>query len=564
LEASETAGCDFSQYDNEGDSMAESIFIVHSGEGSETSLDADDIQSHVSTISAMGGTARFYDGVTVDRYACCPELQSSGPASHINIGVYCHEYGHILGLPDLYDVGRWCTSISSWGIGAWGLMSYGGWGGDVVSPHQPSHMCSWSKIQLGWVTPIPVSGWSQMTTLQRFEQYPQVLKIGMNTSESEHFLVEYRDSSYGFDGSLVKQGLLIYHVDDNMVYENDCEKGGTCTSGGFHYMVALEQPDGNFDLDCGTAGNYGDRGDVYPYQAVGEFTAGTTPNSDRYDGGASGASVSGIGFSGPGQMSMFVSSGVLYPEIGYDDGYHNICYQWGVANSGFAVRITPPKYPALVRGLEIMSCDFYNTTFQCRIWDDSGTGGAPGSPLSTLHTVSGALPLAWTYEDFTADSVVISSGDFWAVYIEYSNSQLASDNDSPWSGRTMTYYAGSFSPDGGAYGNYMIRGVVDTVFCAGVEQPVSVKVIADVGPNPFRGSTALTFGLTSKARVKISVYDVGGRLVNRLADRVFPAGTNSVIWTGKDRSGLPVSPGVYFYRLESGKTSHTGKLSLLR
>ena len=52
VDAAETAGCDFSQYDNDGDGEAESIIIVHCGEGSETSLDANDIQSHVSKISS--------------------------------------------------------------------------------------------------------------------------------------------------------------------------------------------------------------------------------------------------------------------------------------------------------------------------------------------------------------------------------------------------------------------------------------------------------------------------------------------------------------------------------
>ena len=562
VDAAEIAGCDFSQYDNDGDGEAESIIIVHAGEGSETSLDTNDIQSHVSKISSMGGTARSYDGVTIDRYACCPELQASSPTAHINIGVYCHEYGHVLGLPDLYDVNRWCGTISSWGIGAWGLMSFGGWGGDVVTPSSPSHMCSWSKIRMGWISPAVMSGHSSTVTLQRYEQYADVLKLGMDSRETEYFLVEYRDSSYGFDQSLVRSGLLVYHVDDDMWTENDCENGGTCTSI-YHYMVALEQPDGNFDLDCGAAGNYADRGDAYPYQTVGSFDGTTTPNSNTYEGTSSRASISGIGFT-PGQAHLYATSGQLFPEVAYDDSYWNIGYGYGLNDAGFALRITPGKHPALVRGLMIMSWSAYYRDFQCRIWDATGVGGTPGSPLSPVHTVTAATQLAWTYEDFTSDSVTVASGDFWAVWIEYNYSQLATDNDSPWSGRTMTYYMGNFSPDGGAYGNYMIRAVLDTTYCAGVEPHGDFETVAYAGPNPFKDQVTIRFSVGADGPVSLSVYDVGGRLVKSLARSNYPAGAHSVTWDGTDQAGDDVGAGVYFYRFSADRENRTGKMSLLR
>jgi immune inhibitor A len=562
VDAAETAGCDFSQYDNDGDGMAESIIIVHSGEGSETSLNSNDIQSHVSTITAMGGTARSYDGVTIDRYACCPELQDASPLTHINIGVFCHEYGHILGNPDLYDVSRYCTSTTSWGIGAWGLMCYGGWGGDVTSPEYPSHMCAWIKERMGWLTPTVITGTTTGATLSALETNAQAFKLGMDSRETEYFLIEYRDSS-GFDRRLPKKGLLIYHVDDDMWAENDCENGGTCTSYGFNYMVALEQPDGSFHLDCGTAGNYGDRGDAYPYAAVNSFTSGTTPNTNTYRGTASGVSVTNIGWSGS-QMQMNISVGNLYDEKAYDDGYYNVCWSYGFNDVGFALKITPDRYPALVKGLLMMSCNYTWNDYQCRIWDDSGTGGTPGSPLTAVHTVMDAPSYFWMYEDFTADSVIVTSGDIWAVYIEYNNSQLASDNDSPWSGRTMTYYAGNFTADYGAYGNYMIRAIIDDNYCAGVDPKATPDLIARVSPNPFRGQANLAFSMSEAGVVALSVYDVSGRLVREVASRAFPAGSHSLIWDGTDKAGRPVGAGIYFYRFTCGEKSTSGKMSLLR
>jgi hypothetical protein len=178
--------------------------------------------------------------------------------------------------------------------------------------------------------------------------------------------------------------------------------------------------------------------------------------------------------------------------------------------------------------------------------------------------VTGATQLAWTYEDFVSDSVVVTSGDFWAVWIEYNNSQLATDNDSPWSGRTMTYYAGNFSADNGVYGNYMIRAVLDTTYCAGVEPGAVFETAAYARPNPFRDEVTIRFSVGTGAPVSLYIYDVGGRLVKSLTKRNYPAGAHSVTWDGTDLEGNDVGAGIYFYRFSADRVHRTGKVSLLR
>ncbi len=561
VDAAEAAGCDFSLYDNDGDGMAESIIVVHCGEGFETTLDSDDIQGHVSTLTLMGGSARSYDGVLIDRYACCPELQDASPLTHVQIGVFCHEYGHILGLPDLYDVSRWCTGTTSWGIGAWGLMAFGGWGGDVQSPESPTHMCAWSKMKLGWLTPTLKADWSGAWILDNAEQHADALMLGANGPETEYFLVEHRDNQTGFDRSLPGRGLLIYHVDETVTTGNDCENGGACTSGGFHYRVAIEQPDGNHDLDCGSYTDYADAGDLYPYGSADEFTDLTIPDSDRYGGFASDVSVTDIHFTQSypaSQMAFNVTSGDSYPLLAYDDGYYDTCYSYA-DGGGFAVRMTPPQYPARVQGAFFMLCSYYATTFQCRIWDAAGTGGAPGAPLCPVHTVSGATAYAWTYEDFSSEQIVLDSGDFWVVYIQNSSSQLLSDTDSPWSGRTKLFWSGAFSADNGAYGNYMIRAAVDITVPSGIGSLGEPGWSLAVGPNPFCRQTALSFATSRPRQVAFSVYDIAGRLVHGM-EETFGAGTHSIVWNGTNDRGEPVGSGVYLYRFDSEGLHRSGRL----
>ena len=71
-------------------------------------------------------------------------------------------------------------------------------------------------------------------------------------------------------------------------------------------------------------------------------------------------------------------------------------------------------------------------------------------------------------------------------------------------------------------------------------------------PSPFRRETALNFTLATPSEVRLAIYDVAGRLVRVLVNEDLPVGDHSAVWNGRDGSGVPVAPGVYFVRLKSG------------
>jgi hypothetical protein len=84
-------------------------------------------------------------------------------------------------------------------------------------------------------------------------------------------------------------------------------------------------------------------------------------------------------------------------------------------------------------------------------------------------------------------------------------------------------------------------------------------------PNPFNPTTMIAFELPAPARVVLDVFDVGGALVDRLAEGPWAAGPHRVTWDGTDASGEPVSSGVYFYRLTvDGRVAATRKMALLK
>ncbi len=161
------AGINYSIYDNDGDGYVDAVIVIHQGQGEEYSgsqgAGADNIWSHRWNLYSASrddpdndGYGAYaadtnndgileYDGVLINDYAIQPEYLAS--AGDTTIGVFVHEFGHILGLVDLYDI-----SYTTDGIGKWGLMSAGAWLGPDSKGSRPAPLCAWSREKLGWLT----------------------------------------------------------------------------------------------------------------------------------------------------------------------------------------------------------------------------------------------------------------------------------------------------------------------------------------------------------------------------------------------------------------------------
>jgi ligand-binding sensor domain-containing protein len=83
-------------------------------------------------------------------------------------------------------------------------------------------------------------------------------------------------------------------------------------------------------------------------------------------------------------------------------------------------------------------------------------------------------------------------------------------------------------------------------------------------PNPFNPSTTIEYSVPRQSHVLISVYDILGRRIKNLADRILPAGNYRTIWDGRDISGNPAPTGIYFCRIRAGNFSESKKMLLIK
>ncbi|MFT4757794.1 MAG: M6 family metalloprotease-like protein, partial [Vicingaceae bacterium] len=285
VDAAEVAGTNFLLYDNDSDGDVDGILSVHSGPGAEIGAQSGlYIWSHRWVLNGGNLGAAFYDGVTINDYMINPETRSAADQSISGIGVFCHEFGHNLGLPDLYDTDN--TNGDSEGIGNWGLMAAGSYSG---SSNRPSNFSAWCKEELGWDTPqnITIGNTGSYSLNPSSTSRDEILRVNTSLS-NEYFLIENRQLT-GKDSDLPGHGLAIWHINTTKTNSS----GNSVNANGSLKGVDLEEADGNNDLDNKV--NRGDPGDLFPGTSnLIIFDDNSNPSAQNYLLGNTGLQIRNI------------------------------------------------------------------------------------------------------------------------------------------------------------------------------------------------------------------------------------------------------------------------------
>lgn len=304
-------GMDWDRYDVDHDGYIDAILFIHSGWSFEmdagTACQAESwnqrLRSHAfatSTNSWRGQSKR------VSGYATVSALRNVCDVTPAQMDVITHEWMHTLAAIDLYDIGEMVWTIPG-GLGSFDLMA------NADGPRydgKPGSLSPYNKMLIGWLEPIEIIV-DGTYTIQTSSRYPQVYIIRKGYGVGEYLLIENR---YIVDWDAVlpgNGGLLVYHVDEEMMYQDRPGWPESPFWPNDHYLVALLQADGNYDLEQGR--NNGDSGDYFTANTPPLLPGGrgNFPNTDAYQFGElipTGISVSDISI--PGETMTFKVTGV--------------------------------------------------------------------------------------------------------------------------------------------------------------------------------------------------------------------------------------------------------------
>jgi len=307
---------DFSKYDRDGDGYVDHLFVIHAGNDQASSHVVSDIWSILVT-DVNGG----YDGVKVDSAVMVAEEPSREKP---RIGIWCHEFFHDFGAPDMYANSRYVGTIDQ----QWGLMGFrGAYQGDDDDGLKPSHICGYLKWDFdgipengrtGWIKPIVIEADIENLEVEAFETGTpenKLFKIDIpGKGGREFFLIENRNKHAGrYDTELPESGILIWHIDETKY------RGYRDAANRLWLEDPIDPEHQNMENITANAAYSADDNQT-------AFAPCTFPNSNANDGSFSGISIVNIGREGL-SMPISVFFGDTYePNEGVHNAYGPIPY----------------------------------------------------------------------------------------------------------------------------------------------------------------------------------------------------------------------------------------------
>ena len=140
-------GADFTLYDNDNDGNVDFVYVIYAGEGEADDGPSYTIWPHNWYLKTRWGITCVVDGKTIDNYACSNEIQHWEQV-YTGVGTFCHEFSHVIGLPDLYYTANSGTSphtLNEWDILDVGCYNNGG--------NTPPAYSAYERFYCGWLTP---------------------------------------------------------------------------------------------------------------------------------------------------------------------------------------------------------------------------------------------------------------------------------------------------------------------------------------------------------------------------------------------------------------------------
>jgi len=171
----------------------DAVIIAHAGPNLQSDVNNDTPNDLPSFFARLGDEDRFItdDGKVITDCSVIPETGIQDDYYSGIAAVLAHEFGHQLGLPDLYNIVSGGTGIGIWGnMGSGGQLGVG-LGGRRVDGILPAGLSAWSRYYLGWASVDTVATFREAIHLSAVEKVPAEI-IRVDISNDEYFLIENR------------------------------------------------------------------------------------------------------------------------------------------------------------------------------------------------------------------------------------------------------------------------------------------------------------------------------------------------------------------------------------
>lgn len=268
---------DFSLYDTDNDGVIDNVYVVYAGYGEAQGAPSYTIWPHSWDVYKGAGKTKYFDGKRLGHYATSNELKGTSGTTIDGIGTFCHEFSHVMGLPDLYAT----SYTGAFTPGNYSLMDHGSYNNSSRTP--PTHS-GYERYCLGWIEPKVLDAPETVSIKPISEPgcYDDV-RIIKTPKNNEYFILENRQNK-SWDTYIPGHGMLIWHID----YNPTVWASNKCNNTVGRQYIDIEEAD-NIQSESTRAG------DTFPgTKNVTSFTDDTQPSMLTWDGTRLEAPITGI------------------------------------------------------------------------------------------------------------------------------------------------------------------------------------------------------------------------------------------------------------------------------
>ncbi|MBQ6763663.1 MAG: M6 family metalloprotease domain-containing protein [Paludibacteraceae bacterium] len=213
-ELADADGVDFTLYDNNNDGKVDFVYVLYAGYGEADGGPETTVWPHNYDMQYTGVSCTV-DGKKVRNYACSNEI-SYYSDMYNGVGTFCHEFSHVLGLPDLYETNDENSWLGLHTLLEWDILDYGPYNNDGNTP--PAYS-AYERFFMGWLKPRVLTD-AEYVWLNPLDSGKEALimcdgdahnLVGNNPNPATFYLAECRTKT-GWDEYLPGEGLLITKI----------------------------------------------------------------------------------------------------------------------------------------------------------------------------------------------------------------------------------------------------------------------------------------------------------------------------------------------------------------